>query len=77
MFPKLEKRSWIKIEIARGRSAQDCFQGLREACVDTALPYCTVAQWQGCRSGRPHVDNHTIQLLASMLDVDRRWTDCA
>ncbi|PNF43542.1 hypothetical protein B7P43_G03933 [Cryptotermes secundus] len=28
---------------------------------------------EGCHSGRPHVDNHTIQLLASLLDVDRRW----
>jgi hypothetical protein len=25
------------------------------------------------RSGLPHIDNHTIQLLASLLDVDRRW----
>ena len=25
------------------------------------------------RSGRPHVDNHTIDLLASLLDVERRW----
>jgi len=26
------------------------------------------------RSGRPHVANHTIELLASLLDVERRWT---
>ncbi|KAJ4448832.1 hypothetical protein ANN_00223 [Periplaneta americana] len=38
MFTKLEQRSWIKIEVARGRSAQECFQGLREACDDAALP---------------------------------------
>jgi len=25
-------------------------------------------------SGRPHVDNHTFELLASLLDVERRWT---
>ncbi|KAJ4444109.1 hypothetical protein ANN_05898 [Periplaneta americana] len=31
MFTKLEQRSCIKIEVARGRSAQECFQGLREA----------------------------------------------
>ncbi|PNF20127.1 hypothetical protein B7P43_G04749, partial [Cryptotermes secundus] len=24
-------------------------------------------------SGQPHVDNHTMQLLASLLDVNRRW----
>ncbi|PSN55477.1 hypothetical protein C0J52_02590 [Blattella germanica] len=26
------------------------------------------------RTGRPHVENNTVQLLASLLDVDRRWT---
>ncbi|KAJ4435063.1 hypothetical protein ANN_23637 [Periplaneta americana] len=31
MFTKLEQRSSIKIDVARGRSAQECFQGLREA----------------------------------------------
>ncbi|KAJ4452182.1 hypothetical protein ANN_03700 [Periplaneta americana] len=45
MFTKLEQRSWIKIEVARGRSAQECFQRLREACGDAALPYHTVARW--------------------------------
>ena len=32
MFKKEDQRSWIKIEVARGHSAQTCFQGLREAC---------------------------------------------
>ena len=26
------------------------------------------------RTGRPHVENKTFQLLASLMDVDRRWT---
>ena len=34
MFTKLEKRSWIKIEVARCRNTQKCFRGLREACGD-------------------------------------------
>ncbi|KAJ4450903.1 hypothetical protein ANN_02337 [Periplaneta americana] len=38
-FTKLEQRFWIKIEMARGRNAQECFQELREACGDAALPY--------------------------------------
>ena len=29
MFTKLEQRSWIKIEVARARSTQECFHGLR------------------------------------------------
>ncbi|PSN36375.1 hypothetical protein C0J52_23866 [Blattella germanica] len=88
MFTKLEELSWIKIEVARGRSrpTQECFQGLREACGDVALPYRTVAGWvtafrvggdfvnDNPRTGRPHVENNTVQLLASLLDVDRRWT---
>ncbi|KAJ4436961.1 hypothetical protein ANN_17093 [Periplaneta americana] len=45
ILTKLEQRSWIKIEMARGHSAQECFQGLREACGDAALPYRTVARW--------------------------------
>jgi hypothetical protein len=45
MFTKQEQRSWIKIEVARGRRAQNSHQGLREACGDDALPYRTVARW--------------------------------
>ena len=32
MFTKLVQRSWIKIKVTRGRSTQECFQELREAC---------------------------------------------
>ena len=32
MFTKLDQRSWIKIEVVRCRSTQECFQGLRELC---------------------------------------------
>jgi len=86
MFTKQDQRSWIKIEVARGCSAQTYFQGLREACGDAALPYRTVAWWvklfyegrdsiqDSRRSGRPHVETHTIELLASLLDVERRGT---
>ena len=44
MFTKLEQRCWIKIEVARGHSTLECFQGLREACDDAVLPYLTVAR---------------------------------
>ena len=35
---------------------------------------------QGCRSGQPpyrmtHVENNTVQVLASLLDADRRWNE--
>jgi hypothetical protein len=43
MLTKQEQRSSIKIEVARGPCAQNCYQGLREVCGDAALPYRTVA----------------------------------
>jgi hypothetical protein len=39
MFMKQEQRFWIKIEVARGHSAQNCYQGLREACGDAAISH--------------------------------------
>ena len=60
-----------KIELARGRSTQECFQGLCEVCGDAALSYRTVARWdKSVREGRnanqdnlhkrrPHVENIT------------------
>ena len=71
--------------MARGRSTQECFQGLRTACGDTALPYRTVTQWvKAFREGRDavqdnlrivrlHEENSTVQLLASLLDADHRY----
>ena len=68
MFTKLEQRSWIKIEVARDRSTQECFHGLREEYGDAVLPYRRVAQERsgkaGCRSGQllyrttPHGEQH-------------------
>ncbi|KAJ4451759.1 hypothetical protein ANN_03231 [Periplaneta americana] len=61
-------------------------RGLREACADAALPYRTVAQWvktfrkgrdlvqDNLRTGRPRVEDNTVQLLASLLDADHLWT---
>ena len=45
MFTKLKQCSWIKIEVARIYSTQECFQGLHEACGDAELPMCTMAWW--------------------------------
>ncbi|GBL90081.1 hypothetical protein AVEN_135444-1 [Araneus ventricosus] len=42
MFSKQERRSWIKIECARGRTTRQCHQGLQEACGESAWPYRTV-----------------------------------
>ena len=83
MFTKLEQRSWIKIEATRGRSTQEYFQRLREACGDAVLPYRTVARWvkafregrdavqDNLHTGRSHAENTTVQLLTSLLDADR------
>ena len=77
----LEQRSWIKIEVAQGHNTLECLQGLNEACGDEVLPYCTVARrvkvfWEGrdgiqdnLHTGRPHMENNNVQLLASLLDA--------
>jgi hypothetical protein len=44
MFTKQKQCSWIKTEVAQGRSAQNCYQGLRKARGDAALPHRTVAK---------------------------------
>ncbi|KAJ4431811.1 hypothetical protein ANN_20416 [Periplaneta americana] len=55
---------------------------LREAYADAALPYRTVARWvktfregrdavqDNLHTGRPRVEDNTVQLLASLLDAD-------
>ena len=69
-------------------STQECFQVLREECGNAVLPYWTVAWWvkafwegrdaiqDNLHTGRPHMENNTVQLLASLLNADRRWTVC-
>ena len=39
-----------------------------------SVPEGTDAVQDNPRIGRPHVENNTVQLLASLLDADRRWT---
>ena len=84
MFSKLQQSIWIKIEVVLGYSTQECFHGLRQACGDAVLPDCTVSRWvkafleggdavhDSFRTGRPYVENNTVQLLNSLLDADRR-----
>ena len=71
MFTKQDQRSWIKIEVARGRSAQTCFPGMREARGDAALPYRTVALWVKLfREGRDPIQDDpmlTTTQLSSLL----------
>ena len=59
MFTKLEQRSWIKIEVVRSRSTQECFQGLREAlgCTDHIILH----------------DNARSHTAAAAMDLFRRW----
>ena len=72
--------------MARCHSTQGCFQGPREAWGAAALPYRTVARWvkafreardavqDNLQTGRPHVERNIVQLLATVLDADHRWT---
>ncbi|KAJ4426711.1 hypothetical protein ANN_26509 [Periplaneta americana] len=68
ILTQLEQRSWIKIEMAQGRSAQECFQGPREACGDAALPYRTVARW--VKAYQREGDD----FLGRIVAMDETWT---
>ena len=62
MFTKVEQRSWMKIEMERGRTMQECFEGLHEACGDATLPYHKVARWvKAFREGRNSVQDNLVQ----------------
>ena len=87
MFSKQERRSWIKIECVRRRTALQCHKGLQEACGESALPYRTVAGWvkaferlqnvaDMCRAGRPSVSEEEIRVyaLSALLESDRCHT---
>ncbi|GBM53627.1 hypothetical protein AVEN_105509-1 [Araneus ventricosus] len=87
MFSKQEQRSWIKIESARSRTAQQCHQGLQEACGESGLPCRTMARWAKAfkegrqnvadmrRPGHPSVSEE-VYALAALLDNDLHHTIC-
>ena len=58
LFTKLEGRSWITIEASRVKA----FREGRDAVQDNL------------RTGRPQVENNTVEFLASLLEADRQWT---
>ena len=72
MFTKLQQRSWIKIELPRDLSTQECFRDCVKRCHIThgtlVIPFN-----DNLRTGRPHAENKTVQLLGSLLDADRQW----
>ena len=59
---KLVKRFWIKIEEERGRSTQECFQGLREACGDMVVQNHIIFH-----------DNARSHTTAAVTDLLCRW----
>ncbi|GJQ76495.1 hypothetical protein Trydic_g2202 [Trypoxylus dichotomus] len=83
MFRKDGKRSWLKIESARGRIARQCHESLTEACGETALSYRTVMRWlktinEGrgsviylAQSACPSINDKQVQAVAALLDTDR------
>ncbi|GBM14561.1 hypothetical protein AVEN_34976-1 [Araneus ventricosus] len=80
MFTKGDQRAWIKIEVARGKNASECYHGLREAC---ALPYSTVTRWVKTfcagrnatvdlhRTGQSSIPQHEIDIVSSLFSIDR------
>ncbi|XP_035213421.1 protein GVQW3-like [Stegodyphus dumicola] len=86
MFSKGDQRSWLKIEVACGKNATECYRGLVETCSTNALPYRTAARRVKAfrsgrnetadlqRTGRPSIPQEQIDILSSLLTIDRRWT---
>ena len=74
MFTKLEQRPWIKIEVARGHSTQECFQELCEACGNASLPYCKVARWvEAFREGRDVVQDDPMWRTTQFSSLFPCW----
>ncbi|PNF26439.1 hypothetical protein B7P43_G16450 [Cryptotermes secundus] len=79
------KRSHQKKEVAGDTLSKIVKESSKLSCLIITKTVVTVTGWvklfcegrdaiqDSHRLGRPHVDNHTIQLLASLLDADRRW----
>jgi hypothetical protein len=65
--------------VSRGHTAQQCHQGLQDACGESALPYRTLARWvrdfresrQNVRDmhrrGRPSASEEEVCALSSLL----------
>ena len=88
MFTKLEQRFWAKIEVAVPLWHEVIVHKnvFRDCVKHVAMQRCQISQWHdgfleswdavqdNFRTGRPHVENNTVQFLTSLLDADRRWT---
>ena len=86
MISKQDQKSWLKVECARGRNARQCYEGLQEACGDSALPYRTVAWWVKAfrdgrenvtdmpRPGRPAVSVDDVHNVNALVLADRNVT---
>ncbi|GBN76605.1 hypothetical protein AVEN_207598-1 [Araneus ventricosus] len=86
MFTTGDQRSWINIEVARGKNASECYHGLCEVCGDNALTYRTIARWVKAfcvyrketavlhRTGRPSIPQHPIDIASGILSIDHLWT---
>ena len=83
-----EQRSYIKIEYLRGKSGNEIYENLCDACGNNALSFKTVHRWLArfsagktdisdeARSGRPHeaTDPYHIEKVKEVPDEDRRLT---
>ena len=86
MFSKYEQRCFIKVQVARGKNASQCFRALQEVWGKEVLPYRTIARWveafhrgrERCqhrvRAGSPVVatDDLPFQAVRVLLEEDRR-----
>ena len=86
MISKEDKRSWLKIECARGRNARQGYKDLQEACGERALPYHTVPRWVKAfkegwqnvtdmpRPGHPAEREKDVQTMNPLVLADQNAT---
>ena len=86
MFSRYEQRCYIKIQVASGKNAGQCFRALQKACRRQVLPYRTIARWvEAFRQGRKEcqhkahagrsvaaTDDLHFQTVRVLLGEDRR-----
>ena len=83
MISKQDQKSWLKIECTWGHNARQCYEGLGEACGESALSYRTVALWvKAFRDGkqnvtamlRPTVSEDDVQNVNALVLADQNIT---
>ncbi|GBM36501.1 hypothetical protein AVEN_217940-1 [Araneus ventricosus] len=82
MFTEGDQRSSIKVKVARGKIASECYHGLHKLVRygigqlhDGSKRFVRRNENSDLhRTGRPSILQHQIEIVSGLLSIDRRWT---